>query len=84
MEEYVRRKGTLVNSDNKHLFVTYGKLHKEASEDYISGCIKFQLKRTSVNIETFKSHSITSASNIKAKSVGVNLQEFFNRRMLER
>lgn len=84
MEEYVRRKGTLVNSDNKHLFVTYGKLHKEASEDYISGCIKFQLKRTSVNIETFKSHSITSASNIKAKSVGVNLQEFFNRRILER
>ena len=79
MEEYIRRKGNLVSNDNKDLFVTYWELHKESSEDYISRYIKSQLKRTRVNIETFKAHSVRSASNITVKSVGVNLEDILKR-----
>ena len=75
MEEYIRRKGNLVNSDNKHLFVTYCELHKEAL--YISRWTKSRLKRTRVNIEIFKAHSVRSASSIeglifKLKSYGID------------
>ncbi len=60
MTVYLSKRESLVSSDNKQLFVTYGTPHRPATNDTISRWIKNELKSAGVDIQVFKAHSCGS------------------------
>ena len=58
---YIEIRRELVPPEIKQFLVTYGKLHKAASDDTISRWIKNTISSTGIDIDVFKAHSTRSA-----------------------
>ena len=79
IKQYIKQRCKLVNTEQKALFITYGKPHKQASPDTISRWIKNMLSESGVDITVYKAHSCRSASTSKANNIGITMKEILDR-----
>ena len=74
MEAYIDCTSTLRDDETK-LFISYIKLHRQASRDTISRWIPETMTNTWVDTSTFKPHRTRSAATSKTKAVAVPIQD---------
>ena len=79
MEEYTKRRNTLVDGNIAPLFITVGKPHRPATSNTISRWIKQGLADAGIDTNVYTAHSCRSASSSKAKEVGIPVTEILKR-----
>ena len=79
MKFYLDERNCKVDDNNKNLIITYGKPHKNASEDTISRWVKDELKNAGIDTKVYTAHSCRAASSSKAKQVGMSVTEILKR-----
>ena len=79
MEEYIKRRSTLVDEHVAPLFITVGKPHRPATSNTIARWIKQELANAGIDTNIYKAHSCRSASSSKAKEKGIPISEILKR-----
>ena len=74
LAEYLKRRSARVNSENKHLFITYGKPYKAASIATLRRWVMDLFSGSKIS-KQFTPHSCRSAATSKANRINVNLDE---------
>ena len=75
IEEYLKRRNTLTNTNVTSLFVTCAKPHHTPSQDTIARWVKGVMKDAGVNTNVFHPHSCRSASTSKGKVQGMPIEQ---------
>ena len=80
LEAYIKLSKPWTEGTQKtQLLLSYIKPHSPVKACTLSNWICEVLKYASVDIKTFKSHSVRSVSTSKAKSLGVSTKQFLKR-----
>ena len=79
IDDYLTRSQPWRTLGQSQLLLSFVNPHKAVVKSTISGWLKFVLKEAGVNTDTFKAHSVRSASSSKASFSGLSVKDILSR-----